>query len=267
MGRQTKQGIDYFSLDTVFDDKTEMYLAECEGFGLAVLVTALQLIYSNEGYYTQNGEDFCYLIKRRISGDINIIKSCLESSLRRNLFDKGLHEQYGILTSAGIQKRYFAAAKKKKEINVIPEFLLISIDSCGNVKKVGIKAIPASGNATKVKVKVKEEVKVKEKEEVDGADTSVKPKSQPATNRLLDHEFLETLSRNPAYTDLDIQKELGKCEAWCTANSIAIPPSKKRFVNWLNRAYGKPGNGHGYKTNFDRTLENARKVMEGLQDD
>lgn len=113
------------------------------------------------------------------------------------------------------------------------------------------------------------EIRIPNESSVVGANgTSPSP---PATNRLLDHEFLETLSQNPAYADLDVQKELGKCEAWCQANSIALPPSKKRFVNWLNKAYGKPGrgiqNGHGYKTNFDRTLENAKKVMEGLHDD
>jgi hypothetical protein len=52
-----------------------------------------------------------------------------------------------------------------------------------------------------------------------------------ATN---DEEWLGELSQNPAYATLDVRLELGKMQAWCSANGKQ--PSRKRFVNWLNRS-------------------------------
>ena len=57
MGRLTKQGIEYFSLDCQFEDKLELFILEKEAVGLAVFITLLQLIYQNEGYYIVNGKD------------------------------------------------------------------------------------------------------------------------------------------------------------------------------------------------------------------
>lgn len=47
-------------------------------------------------------------------------------------------------------------------------------------------------------------------------------------------DFLTSLKSNPAYKELDLDKELGKCQAWCIANKKIC--SQRRFVNWINRA-------------------------------
>ncbi len=162
MARPTKQGIDYFPVDVDFDDKIEMYLLEKESLGLAVLVTLWLLIYKNEGYYIQNGNDLLLMVKKRISGDINSIKDCINLCLDRNIFDKNLYEKHKILTSRGIQKRFFDAATKKKEVRFNPKFMLIDVSGYGNLIKVDDNSINSYGNATKEK----EEVKEKEEEEI-----------------------------------------------------------------------------------------------------
>lgn len=164
MARPTKQGIDYFPLDCQLDDKTEMYLIEKGAVGLAVLVTTWQMIYSNEGYYIENNIDLHLLIKRKIDVGINEVSDCINTCLRRNLFDTNLGNKHNILTSKAIQKRYFDIARKKKFVNIIEEFLLISVDSIKNPVNVGINSVNSGENATNVKVK--EEVKVKVKEKV-----------------------------------------------------------------------------------------------------
>lgn len=158
MARPTKQGIEYFPIDSDFDPKIEMYLLEKEALGLASLIVVWQLIYGDEGYFCRNGEDLSLLIKKRVSGDINSINECINAMLRRQIFSKELHEKYGILTSRGVQKRFFEAAKRKKEVRVIDEFLLISVNDYNNIVNVDINNVIECNNATKVK----EEVKVKE---------------------------------------------------------------------------------------------------------
>ena len=154
MARPTKQGIDYFPLDTQFDDKIEMYLLEKEANGLAVLVSLWQIIYSNEGYFTTNGDDLFLLIKKRINVDINEIKDCINVCLRRGIFDEKLHKKFGILTSKAIQKRYFEASKRKKEVRFNVNYIINGINVSENSINVG-------ENTTNVKeeLNLKEEVK------------------------------------------------------------------------------------------------------------
>ncbi len=159
MGRPTKQGIDFFSLDCQFDDKTEMYLAEKGATGLGVLVTTWQFIYHNEGYYIINNKDLHILIKRRIGVEINEVSDCIKACIGRNIFDKFRHLKHGILTSKAIQDRYFLASRKKKIVQIRKDYVL-------NGVKVSNNAVYVVGNATKEKGKVKEEEKVKEEKDM-----------------------------------------------------------------------------------------------------
>jgi hypothetical protein len=158
VARPTKQGIDYFSIDCQFDKKTRMYLIETGAVGLAVLVTLWQMIYTEDGYFIDDNDDLHLLVKDEINVDVNEVSDCINASLRRNIFDKSLHEKYRILTSSGIQKRYFDAAKKKKEVSFTKEFALISVDSYANLIDSGINPVSVAGNATKEKEKEKEDI-------------------------------------------------------------------------------------------------------------
>ena len=49
-----------------------------------------------------------------------------------------------------------------------------------------------------------------------------------------DEEFLVWLEANPAYTGIDVRRELGKAQAWAGVKGKGV--SRARFVNWLNKA-------------------------------
>lgn len=166
MARPTKQGIDYFPLDCQFDDKVEMYLLETGAVGFAVLVSIWQMIYSNEGYFILDNNDLRLLIKRKIDVGINEVNDCINVCLRRNLFNADMQNEYKILTSSAIQHRYFDAAKKKKTVKVIHNYLLVPVDSYRNLVNSDVNTVNVDGNATNVKVK--EEVNVKEEVESRG---------------------------------------------------------------------------------------------------
>jgi len=96
---------------------------------------------------------------------------------------------------------------------------------------------------------------------------------------LTDTEYFELLKSNPAYKGIDIDRERGKCEAWClTANKVF---SRRRFINWLNRAekpievekksYYRPAPVKTYEheapdpekyKKVDNIIENLAKTME-----
>jgi hypothetical protein len=49
-----------------------------------------------------------------------------------------------------------------------------------------------------------------------------------------DAEWLAGLAKDPAFAGLDVSREFAKMSAWCSVNRKQ--PSRRRFVNWLNRA-------------------------------
>lgn len=53
---------------------------------------------------------------------------------------------------------------------------------------------------------------------------------RPATT--CDPEWVEVLCRSSAYQGIDVKRELGKMQAWCSVRRKV--PSRRRFVNWLN---------------------------------
>lgn len=63
------------------------------------------------------------------------------------------------------------------------------------------------------------------------AGTPASVKSSPAD----DAAWLTEQQASPAYTGIDLAREAAKCAAWCSANGKQ-PPSRRRLVNWFNRA-------------------------------
>lgn len=66
--------------------------------------------------------------------------------------------------------------------------------------------------------------------------TTAKAVGRIASRSLLlsDDEWIGELENDSTYQGLNIRQELGKMQRWCEAN--CQKPSRKRFVNWLNRA-------------------------------
>ena len=73
---------------------------------------------------------------------------------------------------------------------------------------------------------VKESLKV-------AAPAAAKP-TKPATATTTDEEWLRSLEVMEIYRHVDVRRELGKAQVWASANKREM--SRKRFVNWLNKA-------------------------------
>ena len=124
-----KEGIEYFPLNCRLDEKFELIEAEFGLKGFAVIVKLLQRIYGEHGYYCEWNEDIALLFARQVlscSGANNLIASIVAASVRRGIFDQTLFEQYGILTSRGIQKRYLEITYKRKKVEMEKAYLLLS---------------------------------------------------------------------------------------------------------------------------------------------
>ena len=126
MARPIKEGLSYFPLDvdSDYDDKFQLIESLYGPTGFASVIKVFMKIYSM-GYYYKWEEKEELLMAKRIGIDSNSLKNIINDCVKYDLFDEELFKQYNILTSDGIQKRFFTAVGKRKVGLVIEEFLLI----------------------------------------------------------------------------------------------------------------------------------------------
>lgn len=155
MARPTKQGLDYFPLDTSMDSKMELFEAEHGLTGFAFLIKLFQKIYDN-GYFCEWNEDEQLLFSKRINVDINRVNVYINSALSRNIFSQELFDKYKILTSRGIQKRFIEACKRRKQIEITREICLIDFDEL-QYRDLKNKIVYVSNNSINVNINSVEE--------------------------------------------------------------------------------------------------------------
>ena len=151
MARQNKVGLDYFELDCHMDEKVRLIQAEFGLKGFAVVVLLFQRIYGEQGYYMSWDDDRSLLFMSDIgvsSCDYNLIREIVSACIRRDIFSQKLFSKYRILTSSGIQKRYFNAVARREKVEVIKEYLLLSVGK--NKQNVVINSIDVDRKAKNV---------------------------------------------------------------------------------------------------------------------
>ena len=153
-----KNGIDYFPLDVYLDEKFDLIEAEFGLTGFGVVVKLFQKIYGERGYYIEWTNEVALLFAKKIGLGGSAVSEIVTAAIRRGIFDKTLYEKYGILTSYGIQKRYFEIVSRRKNVEVKKAYLLFCDDKL--FKNVNISA--ENVNKNEKNVNIFEQSKVKE---------------------------------------------------------------------------------------------------------
>lgn len=132
MARPNKNGLDYFPFDIdMFDD--EKMLAISGEFGIKGEITVIKLlcaIYRN-GYFIAWNDLLKYKLLRTLPTlSAELIENIVSRLVKWEFFDENLFNSMGVLTSRGIQIRYFDAAKRRNTGNDLP-YLLINVGNNG----------------------------------------------------------------------------------------------------------------------------------------
>ncbi len=151
MARPPKQGLDYFPLDTELDTKFKLIEAEFGLTGFAIVVKLLQMIYGGFGYYGEWTTEVALLFSQNCGGG-KVVSEIVRAAVKRGIFDKGMYEKYSILTSKGIQERYFTAVNRRTQTNIRKEYLLVqfaqnSENVCNNSVNVDNNSVNVCRNA------------------------------------------------------------------------------------------------------------------------
>lgn len=157
-------GINYFPLNVHLDDKFELIEAEFGLKGFAIVVKLFQKIYGQQGYYCEWTEDVALLFGKNVGLGGDAVSEIVRVAIKRGIFDSELYDKYQILTSRGIQERYFEAVSRRKEVEVRKEYLLIKVDQIyKNVRILNENVNISSKNVNISEQKKVEESKAKEK--------------------------------------------------------------------------------------------------------
>jgi hypothetical protein len=163
VARTNKVGIDYFPFDIDFfqDEKIQFVSSRFGIKGEIIAIRLLCKIYRN-GYYTEWNNDTALLFAKGVGDGCqdSCVKDVVYELLKRGFFERSIFERFGILTSRGIQNRYFEATKRYKNVPVNHDFLLINLSNFNNVN---INSINVDINPNNVNINPQKKRKRKEK--------------------------------------------------------------------------------------------------------
>lgn len=129
MARPKKIGIDYFPFDVDFFEDEKIVAISGE-FGIKGELTAIKLlcaIYRN-GYFIEWSEMLQMKMLKSLPGvSVELLNTIVLRLVKWGFFDKDLFDSTSILTSVGIQKRYFDAVSRRIKGNDFP-YLLVSVN-------------------------------------------------------------------------------------------------------------------------------------------
>lgn len=248
MARPKKQGLDYFPLDSQFlsDIKVRKIVRAQGTNAIAVIISLLCNIYRDEGYFIQRDDDVSFIIADEVGVKEEYVNEVIDKAIQVGFFDENKYDEFHILTSNGIQKRFLEATDRRKEVEFNENF---RINVNENIINVNINTIN-DNKSTQSKVK---ESKVKEsKEEVD-----------------------KNFSASPASTQLLLLSRSIVIEQWCMMFHVDKERMReciKEFVefkfrhqenNWTNERDLSKNFEFWLKTNAQKKVVKPQKINHG----
>lgn len=143
MAGRPKQGIDYsgWSVDIFDGDKKIDKLLDAKGWkGFGIYFFLCQRAYKVNGYFYEWGYDDCATTARKMGGGISsgTVKETVDYCLQVDLFDKRLFDEWGVLTSRGIQRRFWTVLSERRNKTVYSEYWLLKPEECKGLVKVSL---------------------------------------------------------------------------------------------------------------------------------
>lgn len=156
MARPISKGISYFPLDVDFMQnlKIRKVIQACGPNSIAIIMLLLGNIYGDEGYYMRWDEDVCFLITEALGVKDMYAREVVKKCLQVDFFDENLFDKYKIITSRGIQSRFFEITKRRKNNHVIKEYLLINVAETNDICPVDVNVAETLVNVAETLVNV-----------------------------------------------------------------------------------------------------------------
>lgn len=255
-----KSGIDYFPLDVALDSKMELIEAEFGLTGFGVVVKLLQYIYGGQGYYVEWTNEVALLFAKRIGLGGSAVSEIIAACIKRGMFDKEIFDKYSVLTSRGIQRRYFEAVSRRKEIEVDDSILLIKVTDFSKSVNIKRKNVNISAQNDDIFKQSKEE-KRRVKESKVSSDKSLC--NLPVAVQSLFNEICISFPKCTTLSDKRIRAINARLKTGRTLEDFKKCFSKAQASDFL-----KGANSKNWSATFDWLIAdgNMPKVLDGNYD-
>lgn len=273
MARPTKEGLEYFPLDTDIDqdEKIIVVVAKYGMRGFGVIVRLMMEVYRN-GYFYHWTEKEQYVFSMKIVETPDFVNEVVQECLKWGFFHQELYDKYGILTSKGFQKRFLLAVNRRKGVIIKQEYDLVKEDNVDN-NSVNDDINPENDdiNTTKEK-KVKEKKRNKDNNvyvEIlsylnEKAGKNYSHKSE-ANKKLINGRMNEGRTVDDFKRVIDV-----KCEEWLKDEKMSqyLRPatlfSQRNFENYVNQKSKSDINQQKPKRDIrDKEIEFSKWVANG----
>ena len=87
----------------------------------------------------------------RINVENNTVLEVVNVCINYGLFDKNVFEKHSVLTSRGIQSRYLEATSRRKDVQLVDDYILVSE---AELVKFNVNIVDVNGNPSPSKVNV-----------------------------------------------------------------------------------------------------------------
>ena len=268
------------------DKKVRLLRAE---FGASSVVFVLYVFcraFEGDGYFLKWDKDECLIAADELGESPTYISEVMQGCLARSLFDRGVYQMFGTLTSAGIQRRYLRGCEKRDEIEIASEYWLLNVDEKNDVPP-GIRAkltffsvsggknpVNSPGNPFNSPGNPQSKVKESKVKESKIYNMSAPAKAGDGQEHLIrlplkdGSEFAVLPSDaeqwKELYPSVDIEQELKLMVGWLQGNpqKRKTKAGIKRFIHaWLGRAQQNGGKGYGFS---GRASEEQPGSKEGV---
>lgn len=269
MARPQKMGLEYFSFDVdIFDDEKVIPISsEFGAKGECIVVRVLCAIYRN-GYFAECSDAFMFKIAKQANLPHTLVSEVIAGLVKWGFFDKSVFDSFGVLTSAGIQKRWKQATKKRVPVENLEYWVLDG----------------KSNNKPKIKAYLPEETPLKRTETTQSKVKESKVKEIISTN-----VDIPESEKQASRTHIDYKKivEFFNSETKGVFGVVRYPLSSKRqdsirarirehgqdaFIEMVRKAalseFLKGNNNRGFQASFDWLIKpsNFQKTIEGNYD-
>ncbi len=202
MPRPSKPGLDYFPFDTALDRKFEILEAKHGLNGFGIIIKLMQRAYGENGYFLEFTDIDALLLGSKYGLTDKDVLDYVDTAVEQGIFDRGVYEENKVLTSHGMQLRFVKSVKRRDEVSMKREYLLLSVREIpDNVYINGVNVYNNSQNVddntqSKVKESKVKNSKVKESSKDVGAREAAVAKTAEYFEKIfgiVTHKHLDTI--------------------------------------------------------------------------